>query len=35
MKRLYGENIIDLLPVNGGFVFAIQQAAYEDKVVIF
>ncbi|HIZ17220.1 MAG TPA: hypothetical protein H9675_06605 [Firmicutes bacterium] len=34
MKRLYGENIIDLLPVNGGFVFAIQQAAYDDKVVI-
>ncbi len=34
MKRLYGENVINLLPVKDGFVFAIQQAAYDDKVVI-
>ena len=34
MKRLYGENVIDFLPVKDGFVFAIQQAAYDEKVVI-
>lgn len=34
MKRLYGENVINLLPVKDGFVFAVQQAAYDDKVVL-
>lgn len=34
MKRLYAENVIDILPVESGFIFAVQQAAYDDKLII-
>ena len=33
MKRLYGENVINLLPVKDGFVFAVQQAAYDLSLI--
>lgn len=34
MKRLYGNGVIEIIPVDDGFVFAVQQSAYDDKIVV-
>jgi len=34
VKRLYGNGVIEIIPVDDGFVFSMQQSAYDDKIVV-